>query len=436
MKASTALKPLVIAMSAALAVSAHAGEKPQLNLNGEIAEKVVKIILQAGDANATIDSDQNLSGNFVDNKGTENTAELGDSLNSSDGNLGANVAAGDLNQQANQVAIATSDEDFVFGSAFATTNIDQNNRNNGVSNFGGANTAGVYDSGNNASGNAGINVAAGALNQQSNALAIATARGWDTTATSNGDQSLSGVEVANNAGESVFRESVEFEESANQAYSLDSSRSIERQTSASAERTESKYRDTDLAFDKSKSSYSDRAFSRSHASDTTTESSASEDRSLTVSRGGAISGEFSSTPNSVSGQGSIEKTRSFEYEANNRTSDSYATSESGEASRERSAGVELSASLSYRNDEGASYTERSELSDREDESVSIREAASSDLAESVTYTTSYAFVNPVTNSATLSDSLNNTSGNIGVNLAAGSNNQQLNTLTIAVGGDQ
>ncbi|MNG22249.1 hypothetical protein D3C84_1067110 [compost metagenome] len=55
------------------------------------------------------------------------------------------------------------------------------------------------------------------------------------------------------------------------------------------------------------------------------------------------------------------------------------------------------------------------------------------MAATVTFTKSYTFANPVINSATLSDSLNGASGNIGVNIASGSSNQQLNTLAVAVG---
>jgi hypothetical protein len=40
---------------------------------------------------------------------------------------------------------------------------------------------------------------------------------------------------------------------------------------------------------------------------------------------------------------------------------------------------------------------------------------------------------PVTNNATISGSLNNVSGNVGANIAAGVGNQQSNSLSIAAG---
>lgn len=81
----------------------------------------------------------------------------------------------------------------------------------------------------------------------------------------------------------------------------------------------------------------------------------------------------------------------------------------------------------------SSSSASSDESETHEANSSIEEVGSSSLAASVTFTKSHTFTNPVTNSATLSNSLNGSSGNIGVNVASGSGNQQLNTLAVAVG---
>ncbi|PRB82237.1 hypothetical protein [Pseudomonas sp. MYb185] len=116
--------------------------------------------------------------NSVDNQGTENNAYLDNALQNSSGNAAVNVSAGDTNQQANAVAISTADADasFVFGhSASASIGVGQFNSGNVLSNLDVQNNATVHNSANNFSGNLGLNVAAGAFNQQKNDVTIASA---------------------------------------------------------------------------------------------------------------------------------------------------------------------------------------------------------------------------------------------------------------------
>jgi hypothetical protein len=69
----------------------------------------------------------------------------------------------------------------VFGTATATAKVTQYSNNNRVDNYGVTNTATMSGSGNGGSGNMGINVAGGDLNQQKNTMAIANSNSrWAT----------------------------------------------------------------------------------------------------------------------------------------------------------------------------------------------------------------------------------------------------------------
>lgn len=161
MKAEMILKPLAFAMAVALSTGAMA--------NG---------YNQQDGASATITDSQTNKYNEVDNEATKNNATVNGSLNGTTGNIGANVAAGDNNQQANAAAIATADAAFVWGrstgEAHASIDVTQKGRDNNVYNEGTQNNATVLDSGNEIQGNVGINVAAGTSNQQKNDMAVAS----------------------------------------------------------------------------------------------------------------------------------------------------------------------------------------------------------------------------------------------------------------------
>lgn len=124
--------------------------------------------------------DQQLSmENNIHNENVENNAVVNNSLQDGSGNAGVNVAAGDTNQQANALSISTADADadFVFGnhSAVASVGVGQANVGNTLTNLDVTNNATVTNAANDFSGNLGMNVTAGALNQQKNDASIANA---------------------------------------------------------------------------------------------------------------------------------------------------------------------------------------------------------------------------------------------------------------------
>ena len=192
MKTQRLLTPLAMALSAVLSVGAFAGGH-----SGNSGHS------SASGAAATINDNQVNQYNSVNNQATENTAEVNGSLGGASGNVGVNVAAGDNNQQANAAAIATSDALFVFGgssaaSAQASIDVYQQNNNNNVTNQGVPNTAALNDSGAGASGNLGINIAAGTSNQQKNDMAIASSEtAYTAGATVDVNQNSAGNNTSN-----------------------------------------------------------------------------------------------------------------------------------------------------------------------------------------------------------------------------------------------
>lgn len=153
-------------------------------------------------ASASIGVNQQAYDNTLTNYGNPNNASVLDSANDATGNVAINVAAGNFNQQKNDMSIAASENALV---AEASVNVQQNSYGNVTDNkhgdvfevdaalpsvasgfgFGGGgynphtpqtpvvNNASLSDSLANASGNVGVNIAAGGGNQQSNSLAIA-----------------------------------------------------------------------------------------------------------------------------------------------------------------------------------------------------------------------------------------------------------------------
>ncbi|PWB34179.1 heme utilization protein [Pseudomonas sp. SDI] len=203
MKPTMALKPLVFALAAVMAVAAQAGGRNEHgghngghNGHDNDPSPLLALLINAGSAATVIDVQAN-GGNKVVNEGTENHATMSSSANGSQGNLGANVAAGDGNQQDNVAAIATADEHFIFGSAIAISSATQNNTGNTVKNYSTDNNARLDGSANGSSGNIGINVTAGDFNQQKNNLAIAVSGGRVAAATAAANQSTSGLNVTN-----------------------------------------------------------------------------------------------------------------------------------------------------------------------------------------------------------------------------------------------
>lgn len=230
MKPTMALKPLVFAVTAILALAVHADNRnDQGNGHGNDGhghgqhqpkpplDPYQNPHLQAG-ASATVEDTQSSSNNGVLNQGTQNAASIDGSLTGASGNMGVNVAAGDLNQQANAAALATADEKFIFGYAYASTAIEQSNSHNNALNYSTHNQATLTNSANNASGNVGINIAAGNYNQQKNDMAAAVSGGRLAGASSSATQTSSDNSVANNGFLTYSKETLKSEFSAHGAY--------------------------------------------------------------------------------------------------------------------------------------------------------------------------------------------------------------------------
>src|SRR5471032_1978259 len=203
MKPTMALKPLVFALAAVMAMAAQAGGGNQGGDHGHYPPPPPQIV--AGASASAIDA-QNSDSNVVNNQATQNNATMSNSLNGSSGNMGANVAAGDGNQQDNAAAIA-SDEAFIFGTAngaSSLSSVNQVNNNNYVSNNSTVNTASIAGSGNGSSGNIGLNSTSGDFNQQKNNMAISSGTNGQSQAISASTQSSTGL-VVENQGVQTFK---------------------------------------------------------------------------------------------------------------------------------------------------------------------------------------------------------------------------------------
>ena len=109
---------------------------------------------------------------------------IGNALRGASGNIGVNMASGIFNQQGNNMAASYAQYSDYANASIGATQISAFNTNYANGNYGKAvgssNETGLY--GNvlrSASGNVGVNEAAGISNQQSNSLAIATAANND-----------------------------------------------------------------------------------------------------------------------------------------------------------------------------------------------------------------------------------------------------------------
>ncbi|WP_148252382.1 hypothetical protein [Aidingimonas lacisalsi] len=160
------------------------------------------LILDPNYAGATVDSKQLSEDNFVLNDLVENDARVGgDAGRNASGNIGINSAAGDNNQQANDAALAASDANTVFAqsAAFSVQSSDDNTVvNKGTDNDAGAGGNALRG----ATGNIGLNSAAGVGNAQQNSLSasVNTSNG-SADATSAGVQSTSDNTSFNGPGE-------------------------------------------------------------------------------------------------------------------------------------------------------------------------------------------------------------------------------------------
>ena len=131
----------------------------------------VTIPEEVAPSSAVVNSTQSSTWNSTNNWVLDNNSHIeGDAMSEASGNLGANTASGDNNQQANDAALAASDAEFVF--ADAETFSHQDAEANMTMNTGVRNNTGVGGNAlSNAAGNIGVNVASGNSNQQQNSLA-------------------------------------------------------------------------------------------------------------------------------------------------------------------------------------------------------------------------------------------------------------------------
>ncbi|MCP5297822.1 MAG: adhesin [Zoogloeaceae bacterium] len=130
----------------------------------------IGIIPIGAESAAVVDGKQLNGGNEVFNDHNTNNAKVnGNAMSGASGNIGLNVTAGSNNQQANEAALSAVDAAFVFASA--QNFALQSSSHNPTHNMGVANNATL--NGNalmGASGNIGVNISAGSSNQQRNEL--------------------------------------------------------------------------------------------------------------------------------------------------------------------------------------------------------------------------------------------------------------------------
>lgn len=148
---------------------------------------------------AVVDDKQVTGANTVSNNEVTNAATVsGNALNNASGNIGVNVTAGDNNQQANAAALAAADASFVFASSDAEVFATQAAFGNNTTNLGNTNNATLGGSAlANASGNIGVNISAGNSNQQKNDMAASVAAARMATATVQANQLNGGNNTTN-----------------------------------------------------------------------------------------------------------------------------------------------------------------------------------------------------------------------------------------------
>ncbi|QXH44435.1 heme utilization protein [Pseudomonas xanthosomatis] len=403
MKPSMAIKPLVFAIAAIMAVAAQAGQNDRRDRHGP------PVVPVSATANAT--DVQNSTGNRILNEGTINRAEMSGSATGASGNVGVNVAAGSGNQQDNAAAIANAsaadiDGAFVFGSANATSTVKQYSNDNKVTNYNTTSSAIMSGSGNGGSGNMGINVAGGDLNQQKNTMAIANASsplGGSSTATASADQNSPGLTVNNYADRNMTVQTVTLTTTKSGSSSLTHNSELSVDKSASAN------------WSNSGTSHFDASGSKSG------QSNATGSATLTASADGSLNTGHVVTFNNGNG----DRTRSVS------TSDAFNASLNG--SVETTKGHTYDSSFEKAYDSNYANSGESASSSSKDVTKNYSESTSWDLSNTVSFQhlTPNGWSNVVNNTATLNNSVSGSSGNLGVNVASGVGNQQSNSLAIS-----
>ncbi len=320
---------------------------------------------------AVVDNRQHNVENQGENYLLANDAQVADdAAQNAQGNIGLNVAAGDNNQQHNAAALAAADASFAFTMADSEVFVEQLNAANTTGNFGQTNAANLGGNAlQNAQGNIGVNIAAGNNNQQQNNLTASTGTNSMATASVNGKQDAMGNYTLN---EGYFQTVVN-----------SATVSLSGTVSGSGEGGE--VLGTSIGT-------SDQRYN------------------MYPDNWGKASGESPSTPHPTSGpwQGHTD------WDTHTQLTDI------GNNNLSRTPG----------SDPGDPSNDGGSLVMNNNNEITL-EQMDAMLTGSITYLTTVAVLS--TNSATLNGSaLQNAMGNIGVNIAAGTGNQQANSLALAV----
>ncbi|WP_063914874.1 MULTISPECIES: hypothetical protein [Pseudomonas] len=432
MKPSMAIKPLVFAIAAVMAVAVQAGQNDRRNdhhnghhhNNGHHTPPPTKIPVYAT-ANAW--DSQSSTDNTITNQGTINEAEMNQSAVGASGNVGVNVAAGNGNQQDNAAAIANAasdsslDNSFVFGTAEATADVRQYSNGNRVDNWSTQSSAIMSGSADGAEGNVGVNIAGGDLNQQKNTMAIANTHAplGNATATASADQNGPGLVVNNSADRTYRVDTLTFTKTSSgmSSYNKDFELHVDKEDSSSWMASGAKHFDakgTNSWESKNANSYDARSHSKATL-DATLDASLDASKTVTVDHGRHDRSRTVSVDADLYAKLDVTVEKSHEKSDKSTSENSYDSSfkKSFDASFEKSA--------------------KNQSKSSEDVDKKIRESSSFELSNTVSFQvlTPTGWANPVTNTATLSGSVNGGSGNLGVNVAAGVGNQQSNSLAIS-----
>ena len=479
MKPSMAIKPLVFAIAAVMAVAVQAGQNDRRNdhhnghhNNGQHTPPPTKIPVYAT-ANAW--DTQNSADNQITNQGTINEAEMNQSGEGSSGNVGINVAAGNGNQQDNAAAIANAgsesslDNSFVFGMANATADVVQTSTGNRVNNYSTQSSAVMSGSASGAEGNIGINIAGGDLNQQKNTMAIANTGAplGNATATASAEQDGPGL-IVNNAADRTYRvDTITITTSASGSSSRDgtfnstddrnSSSSFSVAGAQSASSSGSSGWNSSGSKASSASGSNSSSASGSNSWGASGSASGSNSSSSSANLNASLDAAANATRTLTTDDGRRERTRSSTFDGSLSASLDVSVDKSRESAYDSSfekafdSNYDKSRESSYDKSKESSYTkshdssyenasasafeksgEKSKQSSN-DVSKSYSESSAYDLSNTVSFQvlTPTGWANPVTNTATLSGSVNGGSGNLGVNVAAGVGNQQSNSLAIS-----
>ncbi|MHC2144100.1 heme utilization protein [Pseudomonas sp. 210_17 TE3656] len=428
MKPSMALKPLVFAIAAVMAVAVQADQNERRGHGHHHGNHTPPPKAFYVDATANAYDKQSSTDNKIVNNGTINEAEMSDSASGTSGNVGVNVAAGAGNQQDNAAAIANAgsdssaiDNSFVFGTSEATARVTQYSDNNKVYNNGATNSAVMSGSGSEGSGNMGINIAGGDLNQQKNTMAIANTNAplGNATATASATQTGPGLVVINDADRTYRVDTLTFTKTAS------GENRYEKQFNASGKQSSSSEFEVKGAnsWSAEGSKHFDANGSRNH------EASGSSEAHLLATL--HVDADASKTVSWEQGRHDGSRTKSFEAELNASLDVDVEKSweKKSESSFDKEYNSNFNKSFKSEFEKSGSKSQESEF----EKEKKFAESSSYELSNTYSYQvlTPTGWANPVTNTATLSGSVNGGSGNLGVNVAAGVGNQQSNSLAIS-----